>query len=60
MKKCKDGYGWAWEISDGKDWVLCHYAEPTKIDLERDGKPSPEARPVSVRIVKKLKKRTKT
>ena len=59
MKKCKDGYGWAWEIFDGKDWGLCYWAAPTKLDLERDGKPSPEARSVSVRIVRKVKKRMK-
>lgn len=42
----KDGIGWAWMCSFG----ICHWAEPSKADLMRGGKPSPEAIVIKVRI----------
>lgn len=48
MKHSKTGRGWAWQLEEG----LCHWVEPTKERLTRKDKPSPEAKPVFVRIVK--------
>lgn len=43
------GVGWAWAIQEGDGkWSLCHWAEPSKADLTRHYKPSPEARPIRV------------
>ena len=41
---------YAWEFSDPP--VLCSWAQPERYHLERDAKPSPEARPVRVRIMR--------
>jgi hypothetical protein len=41
------GIGWAWKCSFG----ICNWAEPSKADLLRYDKPSPEAKAVRVRIV---------
>ncbi len=40
-------YGWAWLC----DFGLCEWAEPTKEQLMRQSKPSPEAKPVYVALV---------
>lgn len=45
-RKSKATYGWAWKIAEG----LCHWSMPYRRDLIRDGKPSPEAKAVRVRI----------
>ena len=47
MKKNAVGKGWAWQC----DFGLCHWAAPTREKLLRDGKPTPEAKAISVRIV---------
>jgi len=38
---------WAWMIDGG----LCRWAMPDRIRLEQDGKPSPEAHPMLVRLI---------
>jgi hypothetical protein len=44
---------WAWEIADGRGgWTLCCWAEPSMTQLLAKPKPSPEARPVCVRITR--------
>ena len=35
----------AWRLEDGS---ICHWAEPTRTELERKMKPSPGAKPVEV------------
>lgn len=40
---------WTWQLEDG---ALCWFAFQTRKGLLRDGKPSPGAKPVRVRIVK--------
>lgn len=48
---------WAWEINfGGKGWTLCHWAVPYKADLLKERKPSPEARPVCVRLTRNTMK----
>ena len=45
---------WAWEIQGlraGK-WVLCHWARGSKDGLLEETKPTPEARPVRVRVMR--------
>jgi len=44
---------WAW-VMEGR---LCFWAMPTKEDLIGDGSPSPEARPVRVRLVPEVEYR---
>ena len=45
------GRAWAWAIQNDKGrWMLCNWAHPTKQALEDDGKPSPEARKVWVKL----------
>ncbi len=41
---------WAWEIKElfRSDWTLCRWAEPSRKALIESHKPSPEARPVCV------------
>lgn len=43
---------WAWEINFAGKWQLCHWTKPSKADLLKERKPSPEARPVCVRLVR--------
>ncbi|MCM3901041.1 MAG: hypothetical protein ND866_04985 [Pyrinomonadaceae bacterium] len=48
--KLKVGRGWAWEC----DFGLCHWAEATRDHLVGSpDKPSPEAKPVAVVLVKR-------
>lgn len=47
MKHTKS-FGWAWF---SPTIGLCHWAEPNKAKLTREGKPSPEAIPVRVELV---------
>ena len=45
------GRGWAWKIRDKRgNWALCNWAEPTKDALLKQGKPSPEAKPVWIKL----------
>ena len=50
---CIVGRAWAWAIREGngKRWLICNWAHPTKEALDEDEKPSPEARKVWVKIV---------
>jgi hypothetical protein len=51
MKKVEAVIVWAWEIrNEGSTgaWSLCHWAEPYRNVLLAGQKPSPEARPVKV------------
>lgn len=46
------GRAWAWKIKDESgNWTLCHWAEPQLCRLLDAGKPSPEARPVRVKLI---------
>ena len=46
------GRGWAWAIKDHRGrWLLCNWAHPKKECLDDEGKPSPEARKVWVKLV---------
>jgi hypothetical protein len=47
-KKINTGRGYAWLLREG----LCHWATSDPMELEAEGKPSPEARIVAVRIVR--------
>ena len=63
MKPNSGPTAWAWEILDQRGrWVLCHWAEPYRRVLlkkaEIEGKPSLEARPVCVRLVRNSKTRS--
>lgn len=51
----KPVYVWTWLIDTG----LCYFCFSTKRDLLADGKPSPEAKPIKVKIsmVPRRKKR---
>ena len=42
---------WTWKIR-GKSgrWILCRFAAATREDLVQCGKPSPEAKPIKVRM----------
>jgi hypothetical protein len=52
QRDVKRSSGWAWAVHDGPTgWQLVHWAEPTKEQLLRSSKPSPEARPVRVVII---------
>lgn len=53
-KEAKPELAWAWLC----DFGLCLWAAPTRKQLVSDGKPSPEAVPVRVRI-SVIPKRTK-
>ncbi len=46
--KPKTGIGYAWKLEEGS---LCHWAEPDPIALKSNGKPSPNAKVVRVRLV---------
>lgn len=50
MNKIKDVYSWAWTVDWGRGPELCFWSEPTKKDLLKNGKPSPEAKAVRVRM----------
>jgi len=45
---------WAWEIwdLDAGGWALCHWARGSKDGLLEETKPSPEARPRRVRVMR--------
>lgn len=47
-EKTRHGHGWAWEC----DFGLCNWVESSREILLFNGKPSPEAKPVYVRIIK--------
>ena len=47
-KKLPGELAWAWECDLG----LCKWAEADAIMLQDHGRPSPEAQPVQVRIIK--------
>jgi hypothetical protein len=47
-KKIPGILAWAWEC----DFGLCAWAEPSAARLKKGGRPSPEAQPVRVRIIK--------
>jgi hypothetical protein len=54
MKSNTSPTAWAWEIKNGHGkWVLCHWAEPYRKALLMGEKPSPEARAVCVRLVRR-------
>lgn len=58
MKNKKKIKAWAWKCEFG----LCKWAQPDRFRLEREGKPSPEARAVRVQLVElapKRKRKTK-
>ena len=40
--------GWAWQLEDG---TLCRWAEPTRESLMAGDIPSPDAKPVCVRML---------
>lgn len=42
-------FAWAWMLEDGG---LCYWAEPDKARLQSQGKPSPNAKAVCVRLIK--------
>ena len=44
--------GWAWELYDSGRWMLCSWCVPNRETLIAEGKPSPEARPVCVRLIR--------
>lgn len=46
-----EGKGYAWIMRVGKEWGICHWAEATRDQLLRGGKPSPEAKAIRVRLV---------
>ena len=46
----KIGRGWAWEF----EGQLCNWVEPTKKQLLKRSKPTPEAKPAYVRIIKNI------
>lgn len=51
----KHGLGYAYELEDG---VLCNWAEPRRESLEKNQqKPSPNAKIVSVMIIKRPSKK---
>lgn len=51
-------YAYAWEIQNRNgSWALCWWAEPTRKQLVARSKPSPEARPVRVKLVRAPRKR---
>jgi len=52
MEKTKTGRAWAWEIAGEIGKELCFWAEVSKEQLIRRSKPSPEAKPVLVRLIK--------
>ena len=45
--------GYAWRIEEGE---ICHWVEPTKEQLIRRGKPSDNAKIISVIIIPRTKK----
>ena len=47
--KIKTETMWAWTF--GKSQVLCRWAAPSREQLLRDGKPTPEAKAVKVRVM---------
>ena len=53
-KRVEVGHGWAWAIRDlscrRETWLICNWAANTRQSLERETKPSPEARPVYVKL----------
>ena len=49
-KKIKSVYVWTWLLDFGKGPELCRFAEAKKKTLIEQGKPSPEAKPVRVRM----------
>lgn len=48
QQRVVSGRGWAWQF----DFGLGHWATPTKSKLTERGLPSPEAKPVMVRLIK--------
>lgn len=46
--KPSEGRGWAWMLEDGS---ICHWADPERKQLVSNGRPSPSAKPVYVRII---------
>lgn len=44
---------WTWQMDDG----LCYWAQPRRDTLLAEGKPSPEAKPVLVRLVPEVELR---
>jgi hypothetical protein len=52
MRKGKGYRGWTWEILIGNTWELCYLVALTKAQLLAEEKPSPEARPVCVYIMR--------
>lgn len=49
-RRAQPVYGWSWKILDRGRWVLCHFMFEKKAILLFDGKPSPEAVAVRVRM----------
>jgi hypothetical protein len=48
---------WTWAIQgcNGK-WMLCLWSVPSRSELLKEGKPSPEAKPIHVIISGEMKK----
>lgn len=50
----KSVYVWTWKVNlTGKKWELCRFAMASKQFLLDEGKPSPEAKPIRVRMIYK-------
>jgi hypothetical protein len=50
IPRARRAFAWAWALKTDRGWELCFWAEPHKSTLLRDGRPSPEAVPVRVRM----------
>jgi hypothetical protein len=46
-------YGYAWEIKVGSRWELCRWMAPDTNALQKGEKPSPEARMVPVKMMRR-------
>lgn len=51
-KKVETVRVWAWEIKTDNGWRLCLWSHPSKAVLLNNQKPSPEARPICVSMVR--------
>lgn len=48
--KVAGAYAFAWALKSGKAWTLCYWSAPSRKQLISEGKPSPEAVVVRVRM----------
>lgn len=49
-KSEREIYAWTWKIQTNKGWEMCRFVKDNKRELLKDGKPSPEAKVIRVKI----------